>query len=170
MATLHLMVGLPCSGKTTAARALEAGYAALRLTTDEWHIRLFGDDFSDVDDPGHERHNARHELLEALLWDLAARALRLGVDVVLDFGCWSRREREDFRARTRQLGADFRIHFTDASRDVLLERLAVRNAERPAGTFQITAPELVKWMGLFERPAEDELDPPRSHTLGKQRG
>jgi Predicted kinase len=38
MPTLHLMVGLPCSGKTTLARQLEHKYSALRLTTDEWHI------------------------------------------------------------------------------------------------------------------------------------
>src|SRR5690242_19062107 len=41
VATLHLIVGLPCSGKTTLARQLERQYSALRLTPDEWHIRLF---------------------------------------------------------------------------------------------------------------------------------
>ena len=35
MATLHLMVGLPCSGKTTLAKKLEVERAALRLTPDE---------------------------------------------------------------------------------------------------------------------------------------
>ena len=158
MAILHLMVGLPCSGKTTAARELETRFSALRLTPDEWHIRLFGDDFADADDPGHERHNWRHELLESLLWDVAARALAVGLDVVLDFGCWSRRERDEFRARAHGLGAGFRIHFTDAAEDVLLKRLAARNAEHPAGTFRIAEPELREWIGLFERPSQDELE------------
>lgn len=40
MATLHLMVGLPLSGKTTYARRLEREADALRLTPDDWHIRL----------------------------------------------------------------------------------------------------------------------------------
>jgi predicted kinase len=151
------MVGLPCSGKTTAARALEAEHSVLRLTTDEWHIRLFGDDFADADDPGHTRHNTRHQQLEALLWDVAAQALRLGVDVVLDFGCWTRAERDDFRRRARQLGAGFRIHFTDASEAVLLQRLAARNAEAPEGTFRIADDELRAWIGLFEPPTRDEI-------------
>lgn len=159
MPTLHLMVGLPCSGKSTAARALELEHSALRLTTDEWHVRLFGDDFSDADDVGHARHNARHNLLEALLWQTAERALVLGVDVILDFGCWSRRERDDFRARAQHLGADFLIHFTDAPEAVLLERLAARNAALPEGTFHIEERELKEWFGLFERPAPDELEP-----------
>jgi predicted kinase len=158
MATLHLMVGLPCSGKTTEARALEARFSALRLTTDEWHIRLFGDDFADADDPGHEQHNRRHAVLESLLWDVAARALVLGANVVLDFGCWARAERDDFRARAHRLGAAFRIHFTDAAEDVLLARLAARNAEHPDGTFRIRESELKEWIGLFERPSQDELE------------
>src|SRR6476659_6415304 len=44
VATLHLMVGLPCSGKSTLARTLEHEHSALRLTPDEWQIRLFGQD------------------------------------------------------------------------------------------------------------------------------
>ncbi|RZT80955.1 AAA domain-containing protein [Micromonospora violae] len=34
--TLFLTVGLPCTGKTTAARRIEAEHNALRLTKDEW--------------------------------------------------------------------------------------------------------------------------------------
>ena len=44
MATLHLMVVLPCSGKTTLAQELEHELPALRLTPDEWQIPLFGQD------------------------------------------------------------------------------------------------------------------------------
>ena len=78
MATLHLICGLPCAGKTTLARQLEQEYAALRLTPDEWHTRLFGQDAEDT------RHDARHAVIEALLWEMAARALLLGGHVILD--------------------------------------------------------------------------------------
>src|SRR3954467_9955429 len=88
VATLPLMVGLPCSGKTTLARKLEHERSALRLTPDEWQLRLFG---QDAEEPEHE---ARHSLIEALLWDLASRALVLGTSVILDFGFWAREERE----------------------------------------------------------------------------
>jgi predicted kinase len=150
------MVGLPCSGKTAVARELETRYSALRLTTDEWHVRLFGDDFGD--ERHHETHNARHEALEFLLWGVAARALVLGVDVILDFGCWVKSQREEFRARAHQLGAEFRIHFMDASEQVLLDRLAQRNAERPEGTFRIPEHKLREWIELFEPPSKDELE------------
>ncbi|MBI5961278.1 MAG: AAA family ATPase, partial [Chloroflexi bacterium] len=45
------MVGLPCSGKTTLAQKLEREQSALRLTTDEWHVRLFG---QDAEEPEHD--------------------------------------------------------------------------------------------------------------------
>ncbi len=87
MTTLHLMVGLPCSGKTTLAKALEKDLDALRLTPDDWHRFLFGQDAT------HPDHDQRHSKIEALQWQVAVRALERSVDVILDFGFWSRAER-----------------------------------------------------------------------------
>ncbi|MBK8019845.1 MAG: AAA family ATPase [Chloroflexi bacterium] len=101
------MVGLPCSGKTTLAQKLEREQSALRLTVDEWHIRLFG---QDAEEP---EHDARHALIEAMLWNIASRALELGTNVILDFGFWAREEREDYRSRAKQLGAGSEVHFLD---------------------------------------------------------
>src|SRR6185312_7039065 len=120
MATLHLMVGLPCSGKTTLAKQLERDQSALRLTADEWHVRLFG---QDAEKP---EHDARHSLIEAMLWNVASRALELGTNVILDFGFWAREEREDYRSRAKQLGASSEVHFLDVSAVELMQRLAIR--------------------------------------------
>ena len=151
MATLHLMVGLPCSGKTTLARQLEIERSALRLTPDEWHLRLFG---QDVMEPA---HNARHDLIEALLWDLAARALVLGTNVILDFGFWSREEREDFRSRAKRLGASSEVHFLEVTKEELLRRSAARNMERTDGVFHIPVELMRSWLTLFQAPTPDEL-------------
>ena len=118
MATLHLICGLPGAGKTTLARQLEQEYAALRLNLDDWHTRLFGQDAQD------ERHDARHAVIEALLWEMAARVLQLGVNMILDYGFWGHSEREEYRARAARLGARSELHFVPVPEEILFARLA----------------------------------------------
>lgn len=164
MATLHLMVGLPCSGKTTLARALEQQHTALRLTVDEWHIRLFG---QDAEDP---EHNGRHRTLEALQWDVASRALVLGIDVILDFGFWTREEREDYRTRARKLGAGSEVHFLDVPESELLHRLVQRNAQASALVFHIPEEMMRPWIASFQKPTPEELQPRDSAGGDHRRG
>jgi predicted kinase len=145
------MVGLPCAGKTTLARQLEKEQSAIRLTPDEWQLTLFGQDATDPE------HNARHNLIEAMLWDLAARLLVLGTDVILDYGFWAREEREDFRVRAENLGASSEVHFLDVPAEELLRRLAVRNSEISPGAFRIPEAMMKSYMAVFEVPTADEL-------------
>ncbi|HUS16013.1 MAG TPA: AAA family ATPase [Chloroflexia bacterium] len=161
--TLHLMVGLPCSGKTTLARQLEREYSALRLTLDAWHVRLYGQDAAD------DEHDARHELIEAIQWDVAARALVLGVDVILDFGCWVRIERDAYRRRAEQLGVEFRIHYLETPQHVLRSRLVARNAHLPPDTFYIPDTKLEEWFHIFEPPFSEELPYTLIYRVDEQR-
>ncbi len=92
------------------------------------------------------------------MWDVAARVLVLGVDVILDFGCWFRSQREELRSKAASLGADFKIHYAEAAEDVLLERLEARNALRAEGTFFIPTAKLKEWIQIFEPPLAEELD------------
>ena len=82
-----LMVGLPGSGRTTRARELAATRRALRLTPDEWMAPLFGDGEAD----------GKRDVLEGRLIVVAVDALRLGTNVVLDFGLRARDERSALR-------------------------------------------------------------------------
>ena len=145
------MVGLPCSGKTTLARELEREHAALRLTPDEWQLRLFG---QDAEDPEHDR---RHSTIESFQWDVAERCLVLGINVILDFGFWAQEEREDFRARAQRVGAASELHFLDVPEAELLRRLAQRNAERSAEAFYIPERMMTPWIASFQKPTPDEL-------------
>jgi predicted kinase len=146
------MVGLPCSGKTTLARKLEHEHSALRLTPDEWQVGLFG---QDAEEP---EHDARHSLIEAMLWNIASRALELGLNVILDFGFWAREEREDFQSRAKQLGASSEIHFLDVPEEELLRRLAVRNSQPSQESFHISEESMKPWIEFFQRPTPEELE------------
>lgn len=153
MATLHLMVGLPCSGKTTFAKKLEVEASAIRLNIDEWHIPLFG---QDAEEP---QHDARHSEIEAMLWNIARRALELGTNVILDFGCWAREEREEYRLRAKRLGARSELHFLNLPEEELLRRLAKRNAQPSQEVFRIPEEQMIPWLTFFQKPTPDELEP-----------
>lgn len=151
MAILHLMIGLPCSGKTTEAKRLEKEFHALRLTPDEWQLRLFGDDV------GLPEHDWRHTEIEHIMWDITKRALELGTSVVLDFGCWAREERDDFRARAKALGAGFRLHYMALPMDEIFQRLEKRNADNAGDVFVIPREEMLSYMKVFQPPEPDEM-------------
>ena len=146
------MVGLPCAGKTTFAQKLEYEQSALRLTTDEWHIHLFGQDAE------MSEHDARHILIETMLWQIASRALELGTNVILDFGFWAREEREDYRSRAKTLGASSEVHFLDVPPDELMRRLAIRNSQSSPESFYIPEAMMKPWIAFFQRPTPDELE------------
>ncbi|CAM3647430.1 AAA family ATPase [Deinococcus frigens] len=148
MPTLFLLIGLPGAGKTTLARRLELEHSALRLTPDEWMTPLFG--AGEADD--------RRWILESeLLWGVAARALTLGMNVILDYGCWAREERALFRTRAAELGVHFELHVLDVPMHELWRRLEARNLNLPPDTFPITRAELEEWAGWYEVSEAEEL-------------
>lgn len=79
LTTLHLTVGLPGTGKTTAARRIEVELRALRFTKDEWVKALYGC----------ENPPSASDVIEGRLVQIGLRALELGVSVVIDFGLWA---------------------------------------------------------------------------------
>jgi predicted kinase len=102
--------------------------------------------------------DGRRWVLESeMLWGVAARALELGVDVILDYGCWSEEERDLFRTRAQQLGASAEIVVLDIPPEILWERLERRNANLPGATFRVTREELEEWSSKFEVPTADEV-------------
>lgn len=151
MTTLHLLCGLPASGKTTLAKELEEKHAAVRLCPDEWILKLLP-----VDYPNEERDRLRGPV-EAIQWDLATRLLSLGIDVIIEWGLWTKQERIALRDRARQLGAAARLYYLDVTLDELLERIEQRNADVPAGSFFVDPRELAEWHAIFEAPDADEL-------------
>jgi predicted kinase len=148
-ATAIFICGLPGSGKTTLARQLEQERPVVRFSEDEWVVPLYGR-------AGVHDDSARDRIKE-VQWQVAERVLSLGVDVVLDWGLWSRAERDDFRARCAAIDARFELRFLDVPLDELWRRISARNADLPADTFHIDWDELELWLTTFEPPAAEEL-------------
>ncbi|GAA1581465.1 AAA family ATPase [Streptomyces globosus] len=124
---VHVMTGLPASGKTTAARALQAEAAGRmrRVNLDDLRAML------DLPDPERER-SYRHEQTVLAVQDAAVRAaVDDGFDVVVDNTHLTSRIPKRLKAAVAGR-AEFVVHdFTHVPVEECLRRDAAR--ERPVG-------------------------------------
>jgi predicted kinase len=146
-AKLLLIVGLPGAGKTTRAAELATAHRALRLTPDEWMLSLF-----DGSQPAGKR-----DLLEGRLIALTLQALRLGTNVVLDFGLWSRDERSALRWLATSAGASCQVIYLPVDKDVQRARIAHRQETAPHTTFPMSQADIDLWWKQFQTPDAAEL-------------
>jgi predicted kinase len=147
---LVLLCGLPAAGKTTIARELAEAYGAVRLDNDEWKLALGIDPFDG--DVGIR--------LETQLLALTQRLLTLGTSVILEWGIWTRVERDELRGMARSLGVAVELRFLDVPYEELVRRVVERTAN---GGIPITADIMETSRGIFQPPTEEELslfDPP----------
>ena len=148
-----LTCGLPGAGKTVLARQLAADRSAVRLTKDEWLTALGSSPWDE----------ATREKVEQELWHLAREILRLGLSVVLDFGLWSRIERDEMRSVARGLGVGVELHYLDVPPDELWRRVEARNSQPPWDSSPIRRVDFDGWLLRFQAPDGAELalfDPP----------
>ncbi|AGL17063.1 hypothetical protein L083_3553 [Actinoplanes sp. N902-109] len=121
------------------------------MTPDEWALTLFGQD------DRHQEPGGKRWLLEGRLVALAVEALRLRVNVVLDFGFWSRDERSALRWMAASVGASCEIVYLPVDRAVQWERIEHRWEHTPEQTFPMAETELDAWREHFQAPDPDEL-------------
>jgi predicted kinase len=154
LATLHLISGLPASGKTTYATTLRDREAGVLFSLDRWLITAYGR--YAISDVGYEEHVRRVLACRELIWDAAAELLSRGVNVILDDGFFLREHRGRAIAMARAAGAGATIHFLDTPLDVVRERLEARNANLPTYNFRIDPGLLGSFRDQIERPSADE--------------
>lgn len=140
MARLVMVCGLPGSGRTTTALRVARELPAIRLNTDEWLHNL-----------GLPIQPETTERVESLQWQMAQSLLRIGTNVVLEFGADTAHERESRRHRASELGASVELRHLAVDPAVLVSRLS----GRPDAAAQLV--RLSQSRARFEPPSNAEL-------------
>ncbi|MFT7776660.1 AAA family ATPase [Roseateles sp.] len=149
-ATVHLLHGLPGCGKTHFARQLAAERRCVLLSHDEWVVRLFGSQ------PTTAQIESAREPIHAMLWMYTSRIVDAGSDVVLDFGFWTRGERDRAREQVRQAGAAHRLYTFKCSPQLAWERVKRRNGLDSADSLHIDEQTFWLLAGRIEPLMPDE--------------
>ena len=140
---LIIVCGLPGSGKTTLAKALESRLRAVRFSPDEWMDALSLNLYDEE----------RRGKIEALQWKFGQELLALGLTVIIEWGTWGRTERDTLRLGARALGAAVELHYLSAPVDVLFDRIQRRGLEKPP----IERDALFRWFETFQAPTQEEM-------------
>jgi predicted kinase len=147
--TAHLLYGYLGAGKTTFGKQLERELPAVRFSHDEWMTALHGAD------PPAEQFREAYDRLYALMETQWTRVLACGVDVVLDYGLWTRSSRDAVRERVRTLNGRTRLYWLRCAEPVALARCRARNLN-PQGSLYIADATFEALKGRFEPLDADE--------------
>ncbi|GGR00908.1 AAA family ATPase [Deinococcus ruber] len=151
-ASIHALHGFLGSGKTTAARRLEQQLPALRYSSDEWMVQLFGPDPpEEVFRPGLARGSTLIRLQ-------AERVLSLGVNVVLDEGYWTRASRDELRSWAASLngGLGVPLYLYAVTVPEAEARARIERRNREPGALFVSQATFSAFLPLFEPLQPDE--------------
>ena len=146
----HVLCGLVAAGKTTVARRLAEELPGLRLSRDEWMLRLVGRPY---DDPVYV---AALQPCTDLLWSVAIEVLRLGTDVILDWNHWSRDRRAEAAGRARAAGFDVVVHYVDVDVETAIRQAAARREANPPGAHVVDEAGVRHLATILEPPTDAE--------------
>lgn len=153
MAKVIMTCGKICCGKTTYARRLQKERNAVILSVDEITLSLFPDGAGGM----HDIFVCR---AEQYLLSLSLQILRSGTDVILDWGLWTREQRNRLCTFWKENSAEYEIHYLRISQEEWERRIRKRNAvqaETPSA-YYVDEGLLRKAESLFEEPSEEEAD------------
>lgn len=153
MAKVIMTCGKICCGKSTYARQLQSAGNAVILSIDEVTLSLFPEGTG-------EMHDTYVRRAEQYLLSLSLQILQTGTDVILDWGLWTRAQRDRLRAFYTEHGVEYEIHYLRISREEWERRIRNRNgkqAEDPSA-YYVDEGLLRKVENLFEEPSAEESD------------
>lgn len=159
MSVIHLMVGFIGFGKTTIARQIEEKIPAIRLTHDEFMVRLFGRHMPN------DEFRADYEKVDNMLWDLAEKIIKSGTDVIMDYGFWSHKDREKAYLRAKKITDKVIFHNVCCDMNMAKQRVLQRSEKQQnelfikENEFDVLAKQYEEWnctdnypVVLYNRP------------------
>jgi predicted kinase len=149
-----LICGKICSGKTTYAKGIAKNINAVILSVDELMLTLFGQHVG-------EKHDELVEKTEKYLYKKSVELVSNGINVILDWGFWTKEERLFAAKYYTDIGIEIEWHYIGID-DITWKKLmkernnAIVNNEQEF--YYIDENIAKKFENIFEEPKPDEMD------------
>ena len=154
MAKVIMTCGKLCSGKTTYAKKLQQEGRAVILSIDEIMLAVFGQDAG-------EKHDDYVAGIKRYLYQKTLEINSNGLDVILDWGFWTKEERACARSFFGSNGITNEFHFIDIDDGEWHRRIEERNQEALAqniDAYYVDEGLAEKFNAIFEKPDPSEID------------
>ena len=154
MPKVYLICGKICSGKSRYARLIRENVGAVILSTDEvtWDL---------IENEQGEFYDAFAQRVNLYLRKKTVEIVGAGANVILDWGFWTKSEREKMREFFLEKQIPVSFYYLDISDDVWKKRIAKRNLDVQNGKtdeYYIDENLAEKFRLRFEKPDKEEID------------
>ena len=147
----YLICGFIGAGKTTFSRKLEKETGAIRVTKDEWMIKIFGNKIPS--DNNFERYDNN---VTELATDFAFQILKSGKDVIIDEGFWEKSHRNGMKKKISELGAKAILYYVECPVEAMRERVVNRSNNPTNDSFEISEEMFDGYLKYWEPPTVEE--------------
>lgn len=154
MAKVFMLCGKIASGKSHYAEMLCRQEKAVMLSVDELVLSILGSDLG-------EKHDEITARVQAYLFEKSVEMVHAGVNVLLDWGFWTRQRRAEAKAFYNAHGIVSEFHYIDVPDDVWCRNIDKRNRAVLAGensAYFVDDGLMKKLESLFEVPEKEEID------------
>lgn len=153
-AKVILICGKICCGKTTYAQNMRIQHKAVLLSCDEITLALFKQQIG-------EMHDTYVERTQNYLFDKSVEIIQTGINVILDWGFWMKKERDFAREFYRSHHIPCELHYIDVDNKIWQARRNKRNnaiLKEQTSAYYVDDNLAAKFEALFETPQQDEVD------------
>ena len=154
MAKVILICGKICSGKTYYAKELKNSLNAVILSTDEATFDLINNEQG-------EFYNIFVQRVNGYLKKKACEIVKAGANVILDWGFWTREERQEITDYFRKREITIQWHYIDIDNALWEKQINERNKRiqkgRGGSDFYLDEGLKAKLLSKFEAPEPEEI-------------
>ncbi|MBQ9808153.1 MAG: ATP-binding protein [Ruminococcus sp.] len=154
MAKVIMTCGKICSGKSTYAAKLCSELNAVILSVDELTLALFRNETG-------EMHDVYVERAEKYFFEKSVQIVRAGMNVILDWGLWTKAERKYAKEFYDSQNIECELHYLRISDELWKKRISERNSLVKAGkvsAYYVDEGLAMKFASIFEEPEDHEIN------------